>query len=395
MVICSQKINYINVIKYLFFLSFSLCFIIKGLISLFFFFLSLVGILFFFSKKDGLNLKAYDYIFIILMLLNFLSIPINQINLQYFNIKDYDYGVRFILSIFIYLYITRIKLNLNKEIIFGSILSIIFVALSFFFFYKNEVFGVRVHTKFVDPNTLSIYLSIFLLILLPHQYTNNLLRNIIFLIVFLLGIYLAIESRSRGGWLGLAVALLFLITTAIKNKNYFLINVIGSLFIGFFLYYIFSDTFHERFNSIGSDLSGRISGNPNTSTGDRITLIFLGLDMIKNNYLFGINYAESREIIQLMGLHSKYQSHIFDIFYCCGFHNQFITILIKYGFFGLIIFLSLFIYILYLNIKYKNYFSLKIISVVICYLVSSISLETISLKYTQSIFLLLLVYGYS
>jgi len=61
----------------------------------------------------------------------------------------------------------------------------------------------------------------------------------------------------------------------------------------------------------------------------------------------------------------------------------------------LVSYLSLFIYLTYLNIRYKNDYSTKILAIMLVFLVSSLSLETISLKYTQSIFLILLVYGYS
>lgn len=387
--------NQIKIIGILFILFFSFSLIIKGLSSLIFFIFALLSLIFLKLDFKNFRITRYELIFIFILLLNFFVIIFNQVSNFYFNINEYDYGIRYILSIFCFLLLMHLKPNLNNEIFIGSSLSIIFIFLSFYFIYRNEVFNLRTHTSFVDPNTIAIYLSILILIIFPLNFQKNLIFKSLILIIFFIGLYLIIQSRSRGAWLGLGCSLIYILAYSIKEKNYKIIGLVTFIFSSIFLYYFFNESFNSRFNTIVLELNQRLYGNPNSSTGDRITLSFLGIDLLKNHFLFGINPNNVTETIELMNLRDKYQPHIFDIYYCCGFHNQFITILVKYGFLGLISFLLNFLYLIFLNIMYKNNFSVKIIATVICFLISSYSLETISLKYSQSIFLILLVYGYA
>lgn len=391
----NEYIFFQKLLKLLILFSFSFSFILKGIVSLVFFLITLFGIIFSINIFKKINLKNYELILIGLLILNFIAIVLNQIYNGEFYLKEYDYGVRFIAAIFVYFLISRLKLNLNKQMIFGAILSIIFVGISFIFLYRNNIFDTRTHTTFVDPNTICVYLAIFTIIIIPVNWKVNNIKLIILSFIIGLAIYLIIESRSRGGWLGFAVAIFYIAYNAFIKKEFKIIYLLLVITVSILLYYLFNDSFSSRFNSIAIEIGERIYGNHNTSAGDRITLGFLGLDLLSNHYLFGINYSNARVIIEYLELNQKYQSHIFDIFYCCGFHNQYITILVKYGLFGLLSFLSLFIYLYYLNIKYKNDLSVKIIAIMFIFLISSLSLETISLKYTQSIFLLLLIYGYA
>lgn len=371
----------------LIFILFSLGFVVKSSASFIFFLLSILSIFYFVINFKNIKFNSYDYLIIFILNIFLFSLILKQIYYGNFIIKDYDFIIRFSISFFIYIYISRRNLNFDICLKYAIYLSIIFIMFSFIIS-DNLIFGSRTHTSFVDPNTIGIYIiALFFLLFINN---TNLFEKVIFFIIISLALLLVIYSRTRGAWISfiLCFPIFYLIKYKFKNFQIFIFILIGLL-----LFFIFNQSSLERFVSIFSELYGRFfSGNNNSSAGDRITLFLLGIDLLNNNIFFGVNSLDIPLLIENLELTKKYQTHIFDIFNCCGFHNQYMTLLFNYGLLALLGFISLIIFCIYYflkgNIKKNNinyFFALFSIYI------SSMALDTLSLKYSQSIFLLILI----
>jgi len=143
--------------------------------------------------------------------------------------------------------------------------------------------------------------------------------------IFLIALFF---TFSRSSWLALIIGLLSIFIIAIIKKDLFAqkkilqIILVSSIFI-FILFNIFQDLVLTRFSN-----NTRLE---NKSNIERIDSSKESLDIIKDNWLFGVgagNYVEKIKI-------DKYSQPV---------HNVFLLVFVEIGIFGLIFFVSLLLF---------------------------------------------------
>jgi O-antigen ligase len=380
-----------SISSFILFIGITFSFLFKGLASSSFFALSLLSLIFIFF--NNIKIKIH-YLTLIIFSGIFLSNLFNNIFYNNIFLKSYDFSLRFLLAFLIIIYFSNIKIDLNKIFYYSFSFLVLFCSFYFFFLSDSEsIFGTRSHTNFVDPNTLGIYIGAFCIFIFCSIRTLNFFN----IFTLILGLVLIIFSFTRTSWIAMIISLpiiFFILKSFDKfstSKLYFFIFfiVIFSLFLLFN-----SDRFISTFIEIQSRLAGNTEG---TSIGDRISLAVLAISILDfYSYFFGVNSVtvNSFDVLPIIN-QLNFQIDVYKIYRCCGFHNQYITILYYYGLIGLTFFILFLIspFIIFLFNRNRNLipYLCTFIYLIIC----SLGLDIINLKYTQSIFLFLFIGFYS
>ncbi len=336
---------------------------LKGIIFYSFIFISLINfILYFKSRSMNKNLLIINILFFISYLISF------------FWTEDYKYGFR----------------------VLEKILPVILYSITFFFFlYTNkQVVYVEIKRKFIIIYILSS--SIFSLLILYTLINNNILngssieRNIHSL-EYLLPLKMGMHVIYMSMYIGLALIFLFYLSLKennIKNKLIYLVlffiniltifvlfrkGVILSLFILLFIYLIKNNT--RKFIVIStltifslliifisynesSYIKNRVDdfflykkrSGKDSSTAIRYAIYECSFEKIKANFSFGYGIGDfNNELMQCLNIKSPHY-HNLEL----NSHNQYLSILLTTGFFGLFFFGIIVFYYFKLAIKLND-----------------------------------------
>lgn len=339
---------------------------------------------------------------ITLMLISpILAIFISQAIRQDWIIRDYDGPSRFLLALPIFFICWKKNFSLDKYWQYAIPATLIITLIALPFLPKSDwviLTPERLATYFVDPLTFGrICLTLGLLSLFTiNLYQKDKWFSISFkLIGAAIGIYLSIKSGSRTGWLAMPfVFFLFLWSYGPKNK---MLSTIGALAIStsaVFIAYNYSPIVKERTSIAVNEIKDyklHELNTPDTSVGMRISFARMAVYYFSLKPMSGwgekgfLNHINDPEISQYATQYTR------EAPYGALFHNEFTTNAVKSGIWGvistaLLFFVPLAIFISYWKRGISPNLAALGVAYVICELISSISTEVFNLKFTASLY---------
>jgi O-antigen ligase len=317
---------------------------------------------------------------------------------------EFDSPSRFLLALLFFLFSIKTRADITRYLQYTIPAALIITFLHQIFFQQPKLWGVdRMSTYFADPLVFGYVSLTFGLI--SFASINLTSKDPIPLILtkisgFGIGIYLSIMSGSRTGWLAVPIVLGILwfdkfktSKRKINTKNTFILISIVTVFL--LSAFTLSSTSKDRLNLAFKEFIEYPWHGiaPDTSVGQRITFIRIASDLIVEYPVSGVGDT-ARQSFDMPENIKKYASpQSVHMALHSGFHNQIVTNAIRYGIFGGLAAIMLFIVPLLIFIhQYKKgtsmnrYNSLIGMVFTACFFVSSLSTEVFDLKYMASFY---------
>lgn len=374
--------------------------IVKSWIGAGLFLQSLIALTLTFKSKENLSnflTSKWAALVFATFSLPLLAILFSQFLNNSWEWRYYDSPSRFIFAIplIIYIWQSQIKLQSLLELSFPFTLIVTFIALPFLPQLGWGADPGRLATYFVDPLTFGrISLTFGLVSLAFINFKNkSLISNLISLIGFILGLYLSVKSGSRTGWLALPIVFFFLFVmhAPVKNKLIsiciaLMIGVIGTLTI-----YKLLPTVHQRVNLAISEVSSYQLNqlNPDNSVGMRISFFRMGLYFFSERPLSGWGDKSFKEKLNDPEISFFSSNYTREFAFNAGFHNEFITNMVRSGVLGLLSSLLLLatpLIAFWKLLSFNKPLAIAGITYVICELISGLSTEVFNLKFTAALY---------
>jgi len=377
---------------------------LKGWMNTFTVVMSIIAIVCFIrlprSEWSVKNMSTAEWAVVAALSSGFLAILCSQLLRQNVVFKPYDGPLRMLLSAPVFLWLLRKKIDFIQIFQYVCPLSLL-ILLVFVQLYPlpiNVLWGERFGTYFVDPNTIGIYtmlLSFLCLFSIDAVSKDGLALRLFKYAGVLAGLYLEIKSQTRGAWIAEPVLLALWITVNWQKKSKkellssFLISVLVILGL-----YFFVDVFHDRINSAFSGVTSWINKtDTETSVGLRISFWQMSWLLFKQSPLYGygdLGYQAQLMMPQIQAEFSQYAIHSFGEI---GSHNEYLANMVRSGIFGLIAVLLQFcvpgvIFIRGLKSSEQRIkgASAMGLCLVIGLMITGLSLEVLTLKYTNSFY---------
>ncbi len=273
----------------------------------------------------------------------FLFLPFSFYALPKFSKKDIQIILYFLMFLMV---VTNIWIGIQYFIHFDAYQNLISKG--------KSIPTPRNHIRFNLLLAISIISGIYLWIkseVLKYNWERNLVKiTTIFLFIFIH--ILAVRS----GLVALYFALFILLISYIVQRRNYLYGIIG--LIGLFLIPVIAI---KTIPSIKSKLDYTMWDNHSSqegnikehSDGERITSQRIGLEIFKDNPIFGVGSGDLRNEVKM-----KYLSKFGDEIEPKMPHNQFISILAKNGILGFIAFMFAMLFPLFYKKNYRNIFIL-------------------------------------
>ena len=234
-------------------------------------------------------------------------------------------------------------------------------------FYGINLYPVNVYryegTSSVAITYANMCATLFVMCLYYIFYRNdksfiNIISTIIFLLLFIL-------TETRGPIIGIILTLLYM-AYAIRSSNKNNINSIGPivfLFVFLALLIIVPNPIVERIKLALEYNLDNPSKIVNSSMRERAYFLNFGIDKITNHYLLGIGPQNAKSSM----IESLESQEITNITASDHIHNEFLDIILKFGFISLIL-----LFFIYLNlIKSKNTENRVLLNILMIMLISS------------------------
>lgn len=311
--------------------------------------------------------------------------------------RYYDSPSRFLFAIPLIMYIwqSKIKLQSLLELTFPLTLVVTFIALPFLPQLGWGTDPSRLATYFVDPLTFGrISLTFGLVSLAFIKFKNkSLISNLVLLIGFALGLYFSVKSGSRTGWLAVPIVFIFLFVMHVPFKNKLASTCIALLIsvIGTFIIYKSSPTVNQRVNLAIHEVSSYKLNqlNPDNSVGMRISFFRMGLYFFSERPLSGWGDESFKEKLNAPEISFFSSNYTREFALNAGFHNEFITNMVRSGVLGLLSSLLLLgtpLIIFWRLLTFNRQLAIAGITYVLCELISGLSTEVFNLKFTAALY---------
>jgi O-antigen ligase len=283
----------------------------------------------------------------------------------------------------------------------GSALGIVLVFLHLQVF-PEHYWVDRAATHFVDPITLPCYTFVLLGLYLfgDSSKTPTKVSNLIKLLISMLAIYIAIESRSRSSWVaGIALAELYLLYSFRASLTK---QILSGLFLAFGIFILFnlSDIFRyrtiEAFEGLVAFLEA--GGGQSSSSGQRMILLLIDFELIKDNLFFGVADGAMPTFEYLKARIPSLNTQIYEIKRLAGSHSEMSAQLVRKGLFlGGFVLWGLFLYPMYLvSCKLRSSptvgpkFAPEMYGLIVPVFLSGLTIQVFNLKMTMSFYVLCL-----
>jgi O-antigen ligase len=319
------------------------------------------------------------------------------------NWPDYDTPSRFLIAAPIFLIIFKRKLPILNYWLWAIPLTLIITWVLMPYLPKTGWANdpSRLTTSMVDPLTfgrICLTFSLISLFLMPLNRNKVWLISVIQILGVIIGIYLSVRSGSRTGWLVVPIVIMILFI-AYGPKNKLVALAIAAIISigGTVAAYQLSNTVKDRVNIAISEIQGYKfeEMNPDTSVGMRISFARMGLYYFSLSPFSGntkedlIKHKNDSEITRYASEYTR------DFPINAQFHNEFTTNTVKNGFGGfistaLIFFVPFGLFISGLLKQCSRKFALVGIAYLSCELISAMSTEVIGLKFTASLYSILI-----
>lgn len=313
-----------------------------------------------------------------------LFIIYNYISLFWTNHLEYAYY--YVSKYFYYLPIIVIFTSIKKEYIkylVYTFLVAMFVSeiITYGIYFElwstkyNDLKNISSPTAFMSHTIYSAILALAALITFYKLFTVKnhffLILGIVFYISVTINLFI---SGGRTGILPFILGHFFIVMIIYKLRFLSILSILFVFFTFLYISYLNVNFFKQRidqgYNNINSIIENK---NFTTPIGTRIAMIYIGLEITKDNLVFGVGikdnmdkmleYAKDNKVLEYTKDNKDFNFKHLKTFYKWHFHNQYIEITTQIGLIGLILFLSIFYTLTRTEIRDKEINSIKYIFV--------------------------------
>jgi len=329
----------------------------------------------------------------------FFAILISQLLRQDVFVKAYDGPLRMLLSAPVFLLLLKKKVDFVQVFQYICPLSLLIL---FVFVHSDPIqmqaWGGRFSTYFVDPNTFGIntmLLSFLCLFSIDAVSKDGTALKLLKYAGFLAGFYLEMKSQTRGAWLAepCMLALWAVVYWRSKSKRELLISSLITVLAIVGLYF-FIDFFHARVNSIYFEISSWLNkSNTETSAGFRFSFWRMSWVLFKQNPFCGYGDLGYQPQLLMPRIQAAFSPEAIALMGRVGPHNEYLANMLRSGIFGFIA-VSLQFFVpgaVFVRGLKSSIHSVKSTSamglcLVMGMMITSISQEVLTLKYTNSFY---------
>ena len=326
----------------------------------------------------------------------FIFILFNIISLLWVESQNIKEAIRYIVKYWYMLVIFVIFTSMKKEyvnkiliaFIVGMSVSIVISLGAYFEFWEFKRATASNISPFMHHIEYSIFLAITSLVLVCkaiHQDKKSL--KILFAMLFIVSVITLFLTLGRAGQLSFVVTIFVLLLMQIKKRvketAIILIIFISSIILA----YNYNSLFHNRIEAGKKDIDKLINKQDySTSWGNRVGAMIVAKEIFLENPLLGVGIIDNMdELKKIVNEKGNEKLKCIDSPHFMHFHNQYLDILTKKGLVGLLIFLSLFYFLLKSHSNIDEYKNLRIILSVV-FLVGFIAEPLLHQQFTMALF---------
>lgn len=279
-----------------------------------------------------------------------LGILISQMGRQTFVTREYLDQTRWLIGLpcFVILYACR----LNYVYVLERFLPVsIFSAWIGVNFFPSDAWGGRQTISFIDPLTfghlnLTLGLMCFVAAMFDVAHKKVTLNTALKIVAFAVGVLLSVKSGSRTGWLAVPLVLCIVFYQIYKPGPVKLLLMVLAVFTSLALFVGLNADMTFRFNLMADEIltyPWRGGLAPDTSVGMRVTFYRLGFYYFSQSPWFGWGnrgYADIKDAAELLSFSSQSTR---DFAFGALFHSDLTTQSVRYGVFGLLSVLIVFL----------------------------------------------------
>ncbi len=359
-----------------------------------FYFLRLPG-----SARGIKNISGTEWAVIMALASGFLAILVSQLLRQNVIFKPYDGPLRMLLCAPIFLMLLKKKIDFVQIFQYICPVSLLILVIFVHFYPLTDgTWGDRFGTYFVDPNTIGIYtmlLAFMCLFSIDALSKDGVVLRLLKYAGVLAGFYLELKSQTRGAWI--AEPAMLILWAALhwqsKSKAALLISTLISV-LAILVFYFFIDFFHDRVNSIYYEIASWLNKtNTDTSTGLRLSMWQISWVLFKQNPFCGYGDLGYQAQLLMPQIQSAFSREAISTMEHVGPHNEYLANMVRSGVFGLVAVLlqfcvpgMVFIRGLKSPIQVVKSTSAMGLCLVMGMMITSLSLEVLTLKYTNSFY---------
>jgi O-antigen ligase len=252
---------------------------------------------------------AYTLAFALAMASPIFAVFLSQSYHGEFTARSYDGPSRFLLAVPIYLTLRQIKISTLTMLQYGLPLGAISALLVVFIVADHQPFFPRAGNTFVNPihfGDLALIMGFLSLFSINWAGRDPLYIVILKSLGLLAGLFVSVQSESRGGWIAIPVVLFTWLIIQNKERGLLrlLMTMVPPLLFGITSYFLIN-IIHQRVDEVYSDIVAAWHGNLDTSIGIRLQLWETALYLFRENPIFGVGpngYAPLMSTLTQSGL---------------------------------------------------------------------------------------------
>ncbi len=343
------------------------------------------------------NQKNNPLILIAILVLasNFLFVLFAQLFHPNINFSSFDAPSRILICIPIFLFLLKNKGNVI-ELLKWSLPLTLLTTLLYLELNPNYYWGERFATKFVDPNALGSYIMCITgltMLTTVHKRPSSLgdfLYWALWIFSLIAGSYIVIKAGTRGAFLATPIIIYSLIksVTLSKQLKFLLLALISSVLL---ITYLSNANLQGRVQSGYLEIKHWLDGsNTETSAGYRLSMFKLSTELISKKPLAGYGEFGYDETLKTIASSGRYSSETIQIMKDIGPHSTPFETTVNYGLIGLFGYLFLMLAPIIIFFKDQSFNKWRGLCFIISLFVMGQSIHIFTLKYTSSIFGLLL-----
>ncbi len=343
------------------------------------------------------NQKNNPLILIAILVLasNFLFVLLAQLFHPKINFSSFDAPSRILICIPIFLFLLKNKGDVIELLKWTLPLTLISTLL-YLELNPNYYWGERFATKFVDPNALGSYIMciIGLIILSADRKRPSSLGDFLYWGLWtcslIAGSYIVIKAGTRGSFLATPIIIYSLIksVTLSKQLKFLLLALISSALL---ITYLSNANLQGRVQSGYLEIKHWLDGsNTETSAGYRLSMFKLSAELISKKPLAGYGEFGYDENLKTIASSGRYSSETIQIMRDIGPHSTPFETTVNYGLIGLFGYLFLMLAPVIIFFRDQSINKWRGLCFMLSLLIMGQSIHIFTLKYTSSLFGLLL-----
>ena len=343
---------------------------------------------------------AYTLAFALAMASPIFAVFLSQSYHGEFTARSYDGPSRFLLAIPIYLALRQIKISTLTMLQYGLPLGAISALLVVFIVADHQPFFPRAGNTFVNPihfGDLALIMGFLSLFSINWAGRDPLYIVILKSLGLLAGLFVSVQSESRGGWIAIPVVLLTWLIIQNKERGLLrlLMTMVPPLLFGITSYFLIN-IIHQRVDEVYSDIVAAWHGNLDTSIGIRLQLWKTALYLFRENPIFGVGpngYAPLMSTLTQSGLITEMAAYNGR----GEVHNFIFASMARLGIFGLLSALAIFFvpFVIFIkttksDLATQRKAAMMGICLVLGFFIFGLSVETFNLKMVAAFYSLTL-----